>query len=272
VKRDLPTGIVHGLDADQYHAMPGISNSGLNDLARSPLHYYSLHLDPNRPDPAEKAGQLAGTLAHCAILEPAEFDKRYAIGPDVSRATKEWKAWEASEARQAIKPQDSATAQAQALSVRALPDVARLLSAGQPEVSAFWIDEATGSQCRCRPDWVYPVNATSVILLDVKTYSSADPDEFSRQVARKGYHRQAAWYSDGYAAASGLQVLGFVFVAVESDWPHAACACMLDDESLDKGRQEYRGLLDTYAACQRAGVWPGYAPSIVPISLPAWAL
>lgn len=269
---DFPLGLRFGLDAEHYHAMPGVSNSGLRDFARSPLHYYSLHLDLNRPTPAEKAGQLEGTLAHCAILEPGQFDARYAVGPDVSRATKEWKAWEASETRQAIKPQQSAVARSQARSVRLLPDVAALLSVGQPEVSAFWIDEATGEPCRCRPDWVRPVaDGRGVILLDVKTCSDADPEEFARQVARKGYHRQAAWYTDGYQAASGQPVLGFVFVAVEDAWPFAASAVMLDDEGLQRGREQNRALMESFAECRRTNVWPGYGSAIVPITLPAWA-
>ena len=265
-------GLFYGMDIDKYHASPAISNSGLRDFARSPAHFYGLHLDPDRPAPVEKAGQLEGTLAHCAILEPAQFDARYAVGPDVSRSTKEWKAFEASQSRQCIKPDQYAAAQAQARAVHQLPDIARILSAGQPEVSAFWIDPDTGVLCRCRPDWVHPVGNNSVVLLDVKTYSDASPKEFARQVARKGYHNQAAWYSDGYEQASGQHVVGFVFVAVESAWPHAASAVMLDDEGLAKGRADNRLLLDQYARCLAGDEWPGFTPTIELITLPAWAL
>lgn len=271
----LPLGIFPRLPSEQYHASPGVSCSGLHDFARSPAHYFGLHLDPKRPAPEEKAGQLEGTLAHCAILEPGELALRYQVGPNVSRATKVWKDFEAAWANQpgvtCIKREQVETAMCQAEAVRALPDVAALLARGLPEVSAFWIDPATGELCRCRPDWVHPVSEHDVILLDVKTYSDASPREFQRQVARKGYHRQAAWYSDGYALASGKRVLGFVFVAVETHWPFAACASMLDDDSLDKGRQENRDLLARYAECRAANTWPGYGSAIELISLPAWA-
>jgi hypothetical protein len=272
-RSDFPLGLVHGLDSDVYHAGEGVSHSGLQLIAKSPAHYFGLKLDPNRPPSTTKAGQLEGTLTHCATLEPGEFDTRYVVGPEGRRGTKIWDAFEASlkPGQIGIKGDQRPVAFAQAAALRALPDVAALLAVGQPEVSAYWIDEKTGELCRCRPDWVHPVNDDSVILLDVKTYSDASPGEFSRQVARKGYHVQDAFYSDGYAIASGKKVLAFVFAAVETTFPYAACACMLDDQGRDVGRAEYRRLLDRYAACRRDNVWPGYSSAVELISLPAWA-
>ena len=272
-RTDQLLGLVYDLPNDVYHASAGISYSGLRNFSRSPAHYFGLHLDPRRPPQEAKGGQLEGTLAHCAILEPQEVKNRYAIGPTVNRNTKVWKEFvEANPTKVCIQLEQYQTAINQANSVRAIPDVARLFSAGMPEVSAYWIDNATGELCRCRPDWVHPVGDRGVILVDVKTYSDASPREFSRQVARKGYHGQAAWYSDGYQAASGLTVLGFVFVAVESEWPHASSAVMLDDEGMAKGRADNCALLQGYAECRAANNWPSYSPSIELITLPAWAL
>ena len=264
-------GLVYGMPIEAYHALPSLSCSGMHDLARSPAHYFGLHIDPDRPPRAEKPGQLEGNLAHCAVLEPDAYSDRYTIGPEERRNSKAWGAFAENETRTIIKRAQHDAAMAQAKSIRALPDVAQLLSAGHPEVSAFWIDEQTGVPCRCRPDWVHPT-AAGVILVDVKTYGDASPREFSRQIARKGYHRQSAFYSDGYAAASGLDVLGFVFVAVECAYPFAACAVMLDGESLERGRAECRVLIDCYAECLRTGQWPGYSDRIEQVSLPAWAL
>lgn len=270
---DITIGLREGLGIEQYHAGPGISKSGLDTIARSPAHFHALHMDPARPPRKTKAGQLEGELAHCATLEPAEFLRRYAVGPAVSRATKEWKAFvEANPGRTAIQPDQYDTAMRQAESVRKLPEIREALERGQPEVSAYWMDEETGVLCRCRPDWTHDCGGNGVILLDLKTYSDARADEFARQVARKRYHVQDAFYRDGYAAASGRDVLAFVFVAVESEWPHAASALMLDDASMAKGQRLYRRDLKTYADCLRADTWPGLGDSIHVINLPAWAL
>lgn len=284
--------IVHGLDADVYHSIPGLSNSGLSDFARSPFHYYSLHLDPDRPPREEKDSQLVGTLAHCATLEPTEFDKRYVAlpsdaprkptaaqwaaknpSPDSIAAMDWWRKWlDVNEGLQVIDFEQRVAAHAMARSVRSNTQVAELLQRGHAEVSAFWIDPVTGLRCRCRPDWVFDVDDDSVILFDLKTYSDASPDMFKLQIARMGYHRQAAFYSRGYAQASGKKVLAFVFGAVEVPWPHAAAAVMLDEASMEKANADVDALMIKFAKCQQDNVWQGYSNAIELVSLPAWMM
>lgn len=288
----LEPGLYRGIDIEDYHGGPGISKSGLDAIDRSPAYFYAMHLDPARPEPKERAGQLEGSLAHCAILEPDEFGKRYVVIPtDAPRrpTDAQWKAknpskdsleamswWidflENNPGKTVISAKEYDTAWRQSEAVRRLPDVAEALATGWAEESAYWIDPETGELCRCRPDWNHPCGDAGTILLDVKTYSDASPAEFARQVARKRYHRQDAFYSDGYSIASGREVLAFVFVAVETDYPFLASATMLDDAAREQGRIDYRRPLDLYAACKKSGFWPGYSAGIETISLPAWAI
>lgn len=266
-------GVVHGMPNADYHAIEALGASGLKKLARSPRHYFGTTLDPQRPPADETAAMTAGTLAHCAVLEPDQMEARYVVRPPgTDLRTKEGKAWAASvdPSLTIITRDQNDTAWRQARAIRALPEVAALLSEGHAEVSAFWVDEQTGELCKCRPDWVSPAGE-GVILLDVKTCQDASPAGFPRTIANFGYHRQAAWYSRGFEKASGLEVLGFVFACVEADYPHAAAAYMLDDASLDKADEENRRLLAAYAACKASGEWPGYPSAIQPLSLPAWA-
>lgn len=266
-------GLRHGESIDDYHAdKTAISKSGLDLLNQSPFIYYSRSLDPLRWPEPKRAGQLEGNLAHCAVLEPNEFSKRYAVGPNVIRSTSAWKAFaEAHPEQVCIKPDEYEVAMRQADSIRKIPDIRKALERGQPEVSARWIDPETGVRCRCRPDWVSPVSSKAVKLLDIKTYSSASSDEFSRQIARKAYHIQDAFYSDGYAFASGKDVAEFVFVAVETEWPFAAASYRLNADSREEGFNEYRRLLDIYEQCLKSNKWPGYAEQTSEIELPAYA-
>lgn len=273
-------GVYHDLPIEKYHGdAAAISNSGLRNLAKSPFHFYSLHLDPNRPKPAEKPSQLEGTLAHCATLEPLQFSKRYVTGPDVRTNTNEWKNFVAlHNDKTVIKAEQYDAARAQAMSVRALPDVGELLSRGHAEVSVYWnedvVDQLTGESvrvlCRCRPDWVHPVGDDGVILLDAKTCGDASPWEFAKQIKRMSYHCQNAFYKRGYEKATGKKVLGFVFAAVETAWPYAASAVMLNDGDVDDGDAINERLLRLYVKCLTENTWPSYTQAIVPVSIPTY--
>lgn len=275
----IATGVYPGIPNERYHAGAALSNSGLRNLAKSPFHFYSLHRDPARPAPTAKPGHLEGNLAHCAILEPLEFAQRYVVGPDVRANTNEWKAFVAANSgRTVVKPEQAETARAQARSVRTLPDTAELLSRGQPEVSAYWhepvVDADTGEVtevlCRVRPDWVHPVGENGVILVDVKTCSDANPNEFARQIRRKSYHCQNALYKRGFEKASGKDVLGFVFVAVESEWPFASSAVMLPEGDVMDGDAINQRLLQLYVRCNATDTWPSYTQGVVEVGIPRY--
>lgn len=275
---DAPApGIYTDVPIEAYHSGRAISNTGLRNLAKSPFHFYSLHVDPLRPPPAEKQGHLEGHLAHCAVLEPAEFAKRFIAGPDVRGNTNEWKAFVAKHRdRTVVKADQMDVARAQARSVLSLSDSRELLSRGRPEVSVYWKEiitdpedgEITEILCRCRPDWVHPVSDEGVILVDLKTFSNASPREFASQIRRKSYHCQNAFYRRGYEAATGKKVLGFVFIAVETDWPFASSAVMLPEGDVAEGDAQNKRLLDLYARCLKTGTWPSYTQGVVEVAIP----
>jgi len=264
--------VIERMPADEYHAEEGLSNSGLTILARSPAHYYALKLDPNRPPEEDKAGQLEGTLAHCAILEPEQFDKRYRVAPNMHRGTKVWKELDASATADGlvlIQLSQYDTAMRQAESVRRIREVRDLLDSGRPELSAFARDPRTGVIKKCRPDWTHEFDG-GAILMDVKTYSDASPHEFKRQIARKGYYRQDAHYRDTYELAAQTTVHGFIFLAVETSWPYQPSAVMLTEEDVEIGRQENEMLTETYAQCMERNRWPGYGDEISLVTLPKY--
>ncbi len=267
------SGVEYSMSNTAYHATSSIGASGLKKLAKSPAHFHAAYLDPSREPSAPTPAMKAGTLAHCVILEPAELDKRYVIKPDgLDGRTKEGKAWCASVAGfEIVTAQQVDTAKQQAAALKALPEIAALMSTGSPEVSVFWVDPDTGVPCKCRPDWVHETS-DGVWLVDVKTTADASPEGFPKQVAKLGYHIQAAHYVAGWEHATGQRVLGFVFATVESDAPHVAAAYTLDLVALGEGADECDRLLSLYAHCQQNGQWPGYGSEIKTISLPMWAL
>lgn len=270
--------ILYGLDSGEYHAMPDLGNSGISALLESPYHYWSQYCDPSRPDKGASPAMVAGTLAHCVILEPGAFGDRYAVQPDgIDMRTKEGKAW-----RDALPPgvvsvsrsqHEVALAQMRACSEHVSDVYCMVASKTRTEVSAFWVDASTGIECKCRPDAVH-VRATDgrAVLIDLKTARSVSPSAFARAVATYGYHRQAAWYSRGYAAASGVDVAAFIFLVVSSAYPFVAAAYTLDAASMQQGADECDAALSLLSECRRSGDWPAYGRGIQEISLPAYAL
>jgi len=68
----------------EYFALPGLSQSGMKDLAVSPLRYWFLHINPDRPEDKPSAEQQFGNAVHCAVLEPEQFESRYAVECEAS--------------------------------------------------------------------------------------------------------------------------------------------------------------------------------------------
>lgn len=265
----LKVGTRPGLPFTDYLAAEAMSNSALKRLRKSPAHFKA----GDDPDAEQKPSLRRGSLLHTLVLEPEQMATRYVVKPDgMNFATKDGKAWRDAVPAgvEIVTAAEHKTALRQAANLRAVPEIAALLGEGQAEVSFFWIDSLTGELCKGRADWVF-CTGQGVILLDLKTAEDASPFGFAKACARYGYHMQAPWYSDGWKAATGEDVLGFVFGAVESTWPNVAEAYMLDDEAIDKGRVECRRLLNLHASCKAANHWPAYAETITPLSLPAWA-
>jgi exodeoxyribonuclease VIII len=277
--------VLQGLDAGEgvcidnisnadYHAAPGLSVSGAKRLLVTPYHYHALTGERTAPPKAPTAGMVNGTLVHCLVLEPDEFGLRYAVGPDEDVRSKAWKAFalDAHIAGLEVVTQvqyDRARGQAQAL--RAVPEVAELLLAGNAEQSVWWRDTAHGLLLKCRPDWRAPVNnGRGVVLLDVKTATDASDEGFASACAKFGYYMQDPWYCEGVQVATGLDVHGMVFGVVENEFPYAARAFMLSDEARAAGREAFAKARATYAACITRGEWPGYPSGIAVIDLPRW--
>lgn len=67
---------------DDYFSAPGLSFSGMKDLAVSPLRYWHLNINPHRPERKESPEMRFGSALHCAVLQPDLLDTYYACELD----------------------------------------------------------------------------------------------------------------------------------------------------------------------------------------------
>lgn len=270
----MEPGVYSGITNDAYHSGVGISKSGLDLIGRSPLHYWSKYLDPQREPQEPTPAMLLGTAIHSAVLEPDSFANDYIVFPKIDRRTKEGKAYYDELVAQAagrtiIGAEDYQTCSAIQENVRRHPAAQVLLSDGEPELSVYWRDEQTGVLCKCRPDWM---NYKANTIIDVKSTDDASPSGFQKSIVKWGYHVQAAWYLDGLKAATGHAPKAFIFAAFEKTRPYATAFYYADDDMIEMGRQLYRERLDVFAACLKSNSWPGYPQQLSPISLPGWVM
>ena len=246
-----------------YHADPAVSASHLHAVAKSPYHYFSRYLNPERIAPEPTAAMRLGSLVHCAVLEPEELGKRYGVcAPRNTKAGKEQAERMAAAGIEAVTGSDMELALAMADAVHSHQAAAELLRNGQAEQSFWWDDSATGLRCKCRPDWY---DGTTVV--DLKTTTDASPAGFARSVATFRYHVQASHYLAGLHGAER-----FVFIAVEKTAPYAVAVYELDAAAMAAGDELRQRDMRVIADCQATKEWPGYGDTCQALSLPSWAL
>jgi hypothetical protein len=269
---DLPDGMHEGIPEAIYHQrIPGVASKSVLDLVdRSPAHYAAWLAGAS----SEESPALAfGKALHCALLEPHVYRSTYTVEPsfgdcrktDNKKRRDDWRG--ANAGRSLLEQADALAIDGMIKSAMAHPRASKMLDEGSSEVTVKWTDAATGIVCKSRAD--HYVGRLS-LCLDVKTTEDARASAFAKSVANYGYHRQAAFYSDGFAAV-GSEIEHFVFLAIEKRPPYLVALFNLEDEDIAQGREEIRRSIQTLADCIERGEYPGYPTSIQTLSLPAWA-
>ncbi|HET7624385.1 MAG TPA: PD-(D/E)XK nuclease-like domain-containing protein [Verrucomicrobiae bacterium] len=262
-------GIFHNLPARQYHAAPGVSNSMLKRLARSPAHLQTYLEQPPEQTPA----MLFGQIVHQLLLEPDKPWFWAVRPPGLDGRSKEGKEWKARVGEKPVLEHAQwINVEGAVHSVRSHPTAMLALGSGKSEVSVFRKFTLGHSVLRkARIDFINDGNA----LVDIKTTDDARPDAFARTLFNLRYHVQAAYYLDIWndsLSPGETPKESFVFIAVEKEPPYAIGVYDLSRAAINAGRQEYIRLLQLYMECEAQGEWPAYNPDVREINLPAWAL
>jgi hypothetical protein len=215
-----------------------------------------------------------GSAVHTHVLELDQWDARYVTAPEgINRRTNagkaEWQAFEtAATGRTVLSRTDAELVMRMGHSVFRHPAAAMLLAMpGKAETTHMWIDEATGLQCKCRPDWLTDDGS---LIVDLKTTEDASPSGFRKSIANFRYFVQASWYLDGVERSTGKRPEQFIFLCVEKRAPYACAVYAADVEMIEAGAAAAARDLEVLATCRQANAWPGYSDQIEPISLPPW--
>lgn len=251
---------------EEYHKRAELSNSGNNVfIDETPAHFK--FYQENRPEPTP--AMIKGTMVHTAVLEPDRFLDTHVAMPECDRRTKAGKDFYEkftleNEGKTIMDNASYHQIFGMIGAIMAHPTASAILKKNHNELSFF--GELDGVKARCRPD----ILRAGRLLADLKTCESASFREFQRSVGAYAYHRQAAWYCDLVSQVTGEKYDTFTFIAVEKKPPYAVQVFVLDEASIEKGREEYQRGLAIYKECVLTNKWPAYSSEAVPLNVPTW--
>jgi hypothetical protein len=249
----IAPGMHLGLDEQVYHRDPdSLSVSGAKTLLRCPALFKWQQEHPVHKDVFD-----VGSAAHALVLGVGAPLEVIDAANWMTKAAKEARDEARAEGRTPLLTADYERVQAMADALSSHTLAMRLLSQGEPEVSAFCPDEETGVTRRARFDWLGPRWVT-----DYKTAASVDPRDLAGRygaVSKWKYDMQAAWYTD-IARDLGRTVDTFAFIFQTKEPPYLVTVAVVPDDDLDDARERNRRALALFRDCTESGQWPGYLP------------
>ena len=249
----------------EYRQAEGVNVSTLKYLQKSPAHY--LHFLQNPPE--DKPAFQFGRAVHSAILTPEAFARDFVVLPEgIDRRTKAGReAYDSflqeNAGREIITAADAEIVGRIAAAVHGNRDAAELLKGTKREETMFWTDE-NGILCKARADALRPG-----LIVDLKTTTDAETDNFTREALRYGYDIQCAHYLDGYAHTVSSSPPVWYFIAVEKAEPYAVNILRADGGFIDHGIEHRQQLLELLISCRESGNYPDYGTN--DLILPYWA-
>lgn len=262
-------GTLLSISFEDYQKAPGINQSGLKEILRSPAHYQA----SLKAEPKDTEAMRFGRIFHTAILEPQLFRERHVIEPKFDRRTKQGKldfdVWKSGLRSDAILIPSLWEEPLLAMIDKVLSHklVSDLLPGSLREVSLFWDDIETGERCKARYDLV----TADGVIVDFKTTLDARPYAFAREIWNREYHVQVSHYCNGAHVSQVGRGDQFIFIAIEKNPPYELAVYPAGLRTFSIGDHYRSQAMHTYSRCKKENRWPGYNEEAFPLDVPAWA-
>lgn len=233
--------------------------SRLRRMAQSPRHY----LHAAQGDDGDTLARRLGRGTHAVVLGTPVvcWDQVTDSGRARPRNGKDWDAFCLDNpGAEILNLKEYAQAVAQAESIKRHKRASELIyGAGtllEHELSWRYL----GRDCSSHLDVYRP----GQYVADIKCARDASPERFARSAIWSHYHSQLAFYCAA-AKSLGQSVSAAYLIVVENVPPYDVTVRPLTDAALDDGDRLWREWFGKLLACERAGTWPGYAESDLPI-------
>lgn len=277
-------GAITNLANDAYHSKKAYwSSSDLKFITdSSPAHF---HHEYFRKD--EKGNTIRkereskwsnekdlGSLTHCLILEPQNFEKDFFLMPDLNTRTNEGKARREelltnNPGKLPITDEMLIHANGMRSSVQANDEVMKLLEPGRKEASYFWTCKYSNLNFKAKLD-----QSSSIHFCELKTSYTAHPDHFPRIAYNLNYDLSLYHYREALRNVMGIEVPAYMIV-VEPEPPYVCQPYKVGDGMWNTGHEKWLDAIVKLGTGMQLGKWPAYVPSIMgipEINPPPWAI
>lgn len=228
------------IDSD-YRKVEAISYSGLKQFKESPCKFITGAKEETKP-------MIFGRAFHEAFLLPELFEKNTIIKPEFSRKKEDQENKENFERenkdKTILSQEDYDSIIYMTNRLRRIPLIKKIFNTGEPESSFFWTDPSTKLQCKLRADFI---NQDLDMIIDLKTCQSSDEFTTQKEIVKRMYDMQAAFYLDHVSHVRDHQFKHFILVMIEKEYPNDVKIYNIDKAFIDRGRKLYRENLDLYA-------------------------
>ena len=270
------------IDDDTYHALPGISASGIKLMDKECPMKFKYQKD--NESCAESEALIVGRAVHKYILENDLFEDNFAVAPVSKKTDRKWKVFvnEMKDSNKVIlRASDGEMLTGMLQSLREPKDQSGtntydgivINKDTLREKALFVIDGERNIILKIKVD----INLDG-LMLDLKSTKNAKPNNFMKDAANLGYGLQAAFYLY-VARLAGMKSRMFGFIAIEKTPPFMHSVIVLDSNDITLEESKLMRLFDEYAFCINHNIWYGYngidkntgnQPLFVNGSMPAW--
>lgn len=218
-------------DQEYFQDRKYVTNSQLTKLAKSPQHLQAYYEGQNESSTSFDLG----SALHLAILEPEKFEETVIVFAGKTRGVKYNKFVEENEGKIVILENEMVDLIGMKEAINNNGEAMHYINNSEKEIVETWTDADSLVQCKGKADMV-----GRDFIADLKTTKDVDPRRFRYSCYDYGYHRQAAFYLDGFKKER------FIFVCVEKKPPYRIGIFDTSDEFIEQGREGYKELLHQY--------------------------
>lgn len=258
-----------------YRAHPSLSQSEFAWLLKSELHFqYRKDLTK------ETEAMRFGTAFHKAVLEPTEFKTSYGVLPEFWGTTQDGKpSTQSKDAKEKkrifleknkdklwLSDDDMSRLTFMLNSMSNNEDINELglLAGGESEVVAVW--ERNGVACKGRIDKFFPNHPKfGRLIVELKSASDASEESFAKEMHKRHYDHQAAFYDYAFKPDNYLAVV------VESSFPCPIGIYNLKPW-LELGNKKNEKCFERLKNCTNTSTWAGYTRGVKDSMPPSWLI